>query len=113
MKRILILTSTILVVVLTVSTVSAQPTSSGAFTVTATIDPSISLTFASDGSGLALTSGNGTAAATLAFGHIKAYGYSAPTGVTQAVNGAGTAATAFSVATPFDVLVMEANSASS
>ena len=87
-------------------------TSSGSIAVSATIDPSISITFSSDGSGLALSSGGGTSAATLAFGHVAAYGYSAPSGVTQAVNATGASATAFSVSTPVDVLVMEANSPS-
>jgi hypothetical protein len=97
----------------TVSTLNAQTNpSSGTLTVTATIDPSISLSFASDASGLALASGNGTATATMALGHIAAYGYTPPSGVTQAVNGSAGSATAFSVSTPFDVLVMEANTSS-
>ena len=89
------------------------PTSSGSIAVSATIDPSISMTFSSDSSGLALSAGAGTSAATMAFGHVAAYGYTPPTGVTQAVNASGASATAFSVATPFDVLVMEANTTSS
>jgi hypothetical protein len=100
-------------VMTTTSTLSAQSaTSSGTLTVTGTIDPSISLSFASDASGLALSSGSGTGTATMALGHIAAYGYTAPNGVTQAVNGAAGNATAFSVSTPFDVLVMEANTTS-
>ena len=87
-------------------------TSSGAFTVTATIEPCISLTFSSDGSGKSLTSGGGSGTAALDFGNIQAYGYTPPTGVTQALVGSGASATAFTVSTPFDVLVMEANSAS-
>jgi hypothetical protein len=93
-------------------TLMADTTSSGVLTVTATIDPSISLTFGSDASGLALSSGNATNTATLAFGNIRAYGYTPPSGVTQAVNASGSSATSFYVQTPFDVLVMKANSAS-
>src|SRR6266851_7409447 len=85
-------------------------TSSGALTVTATVDPSISLTFHSDASGVPL-SAEDSAAATLAFGHVKAFGYTPAAGVTQAVV-AGAGVTSFSVATPFDVLVMKANTTS-
>lgn len=112
MKKLLLSTLMGVAVMTTVSNLNAQVTSSGGMSVTATIDPSISLTFASDASGLALSSGAGTSTATMALGHIAAYGYTPPTGVTQVVNGAGTSATAFSVATPFDVLVMEANTSS-
>jgi hypothetical protein len=90
---------------------AAGETSSGALTVTATVDPSISLTFNSDPSGVAL-SAEDSAAATLALGHVKAFGYVPGTGITQVV-APGSGATSFSVATPFDVLVMKANTASS
>src|SRR5260370_20390667 len=93
--------------------VASSRTSSGAMTLTATVDRSISLAFGSDASGLALSSGSGTNTATLALGHVAAYGYTPPAGVTQSVNGSGASATAFSVATPVDVLGMVANSASS
>jgi hypothetical protein len=96
----------------TIPNLNAQVTSSGGFTVSGSIDPSISLTFASDASGLALSSGSGTNTATMALGHVAAYGYTPPTGVTQAVNAAGASATYFTISTPFDVLVMEANSTS-
>jgi len=112
MKKLLLSTLMGVAVLTTVSNLNAQVTSSGGMSVTATIDPSISLTFASDASGLALASGSGTATATMALGHVAAYGYTPPGGVTQVVNGSGTSATAFSVATPFDVLVMEANTSS-
>src|SRR5690242_16407708 len=59
--------------IITPALVAANPTSSGAMTVTATVDPSISLTFGSDASGLALSSGSGTNTATLALGHVAAY----------------------------------------
>lgn len=86
-------------------------TSSGAFSVTATIEPCISLTFVTDGSGVTLT-GTGTGTATLPFGDIQAYGYAGATGVTQALVGSGASATAFTVSSPFDVLVMQANTGS-
>lgn len=115
MRKTLFSTFTAAVILMSASSaLSAQTvTSSGTFTVTATIDPSISLSFASDTSGLALASGNGTNTATLAFGHVAAYGYTAPTGVTQSVNGTAGNATSFNISTPFDVLVMKANSTSS
>jgi hypothetical protein len=87
-------------------------TSSGTLGVTATVEPCISLTFVSHSGALALSSGSGTAAATLGFGNISAYGYTPPTGITQALVGSGASATAFTVTTSFDVLVMEANSTS-
>jgi hypothetical protein len=93
------------------SALYAQVTSSGVLTMSGTIDPSISLTFISDVNGVTLT-GTGSAAATLALGTISAYGYTPATGITQAVNGSGNSATAFSVSTPFGVLVTVANSAS-
>src|SRR5260370_24616642 len=82
-------------------------TSSGTLSVTASVADSISLTFVSDGSGVTLT-GSGTDTATLDYGTVKAF---APpiTGVTKT----NTAETSFSVATPFDVRVVKANSTSS
>jgi hypothetical protein len=79
-------------------------TASGTLNIGATVDPSISLTFENDASGVALSSGEGTNAATLEFGNIKAFGYTAPGGVT-----ATTGATAFSVSTPVGVKVVQAN----
>src|ERR1051325_11199914 len=84
------------------------PTSSGTLNVTGSVDPTISLTFVSDGSGATL-SGDGTATATVPFGTVKAYGYTPANGISQHVNGSGTSATQFDVSTPFDVLVMKAN----
>lgn len=89
-----------------------NPTNSGTLTVTATVDPSISLTFNSDANGVALSAEDANAA-TLAFGHVKAYSYVAATGVTQSVNAVGASATSFSVSSPFGVLVMKANYTSS
>lgn len=83
-------------------------TASGTLTVDATIDPSISLIFNSNTSGVTLTSTDGTNAAALSFGHIKAFGYTPATGVQQSVS----AGTSFTVSTPVDVTVAKANSSS-
>jgi hypothetical protein len=106
-----VLTSALLAITMPVLNATGV-TSNGALTVTATIDPCISLTFFQDGSGVALSSGSGTGTATVPLGDIAAYGYTPPSGITQALNASGGSASAFTVATPFDVLVMEANTAS-
>jgi hypothetical protein len=85
---------------------SAQSTSLGTLTVTATVVSSISLTFENDGAGVALT-GAGTNAATMAFGNVSAYGTIATSGVTRTV-----AASDFTVSSPFGALVKKANSTS-
>jgi hypothetical protein len=82
-------------------------TGSGTLGVTATVAGSINLTFVTDASGLAVT-GTGTSTASLAFGTVSMFGGSVPTNVTKTFNGA----TSFSLATPFDVRVDLANSAS-
>ena len=84
----------------------AQDTSSGVLTVTANLASSISLTFESDASGVALT-GSGTNAATMAFGTVSAFGTISTTGVTRTVG-----ATDFTVSSPFGVKVVAFNSAS-
>lgn len=84
----------------------AQTTASGTLTVTATVNGSIQLVFNSNASGLTLSSGAGTNAATLAFGNVSAFGTVA-TGVTRTV-----AATSFTVSSPVDVLVSKTNSTS-
>jgi hypothetical protein len=120
MKKLIFSTVMGFAVMTTISSVHAQTTSSGGLTVNGTIQPSISLTFASDTSGVSLTgiSGNtGTgatsnAAATLAFGNVAAYGLVPPTHVTQTLVGSGASVTAFTIATPFDIQVTEANSTS-
>lgn len=91
------------------STANAQtnPTSSGTLTVTATVQSSIALVFNSDASGVALT-GSGTNAATLNFGTVQAFGGTLPTGVTRT-----TGTNDFTVSSPVDVAVTEANSTSS
>jgi hypothetical protein len=82
-------------------------TGSGTLGVTADVAGSINLTFITDASGLAVT-GTGTSTASLPFGTVSMYSGSVPTNVTKTVNGA----TSFSLATPFDVKVDLANSAS-
>ena len=88
------------------SLVSAQDTSSGSLTVTATVASSIGLTFEDDAAGVALT-GAGTNAATMALGTISAYGTIATPGVTRTRS-----ATDFTVSSPFGVKVVRANGSS-
>jgi hypothetical protein len=85
---------------------SAQ-SSDGNLTVTATVASSISLTFETDGSGVALT-GAGSSTATLGFGAVSAYGTIATANVSRTL-----AADSFTVSTPFGVKVVSANSSSS
>lgn len=61
---------------------------------------SLTLTFSSDPSGITL-GGSGTAAATIAFGTVQAYGGAIPAKVTRSVNGT----TDWTLSTPFDVKV--------
>ncbi len=105
MKNKLILT-TVLSTFALLGVANAQ-TGSGTLGVTATITGSLSLTFVTDASGIALT-GSGTSTASLAFGAVSRYAGSVPGGVTKTVNGT----TSFSLATPFDVRADLANSAS-
>lgn len=107
MKKLFISALTGMAILLSASNLCAQ-SSSGTLNVNCTVDPSISITFVSDGGGVTLT-GSGSNNATLAFGHVAAFGYTPPSTITQTVNGS----TSFSVATPFDVLVTEANTTSS
>jgi len=87
------------------SLASAQ-TATGTLTVTATVNGSINLVFNSDAAGVALASGAGTNAATLAFGNVSAFGAVAA-GVVRT-----TTATTFTVSSAVDVLVSKTNSAS-
>lgn len=91
---------------LMMTSLAAAQTATGTLNVTATVNSSINLVFNSDASGVALTSGAGTNAASLNFGNVSAFGAVAA-GVTRTA-----AATNFSVSTPVDVLVSQANSAS-
>lgn len=81
---------------------------SGTVAVTATVASSVSLTFATDPSGITL-GGTGTSAATIAFGAVQAYGGTVPANVTKTVNGT----TNWTLSTPFDVVVQVANQTSS
>lgn len=83
-------------------------TASGTIAVTATVGSSVSLTFVTDASGIAL-GGTGTSAATIAFGNVQAYGGVVPANVTKTVNGT----TNWKLSTPFDVVVNVANQTSS
>jgi hypothetical protein len=87
--------------------VASAQTGAGTLGVTASIQGSISLTFVTDASGLAVT-GTGTSTASLPFGAVSMYSGSLPTGVTRTLNGV----TSFNLATPFDVRVDLANSIS-
>jgi hypothetical protein len=89
------------------ATATAQDTSGGTLTVTATVDSSISLTFENDASGVSL-SGAGTSAATLAFGAVSAYETISTSGISRSVNGT----TNYTISSPFGVKVVKANSAS-
>ena len=80
---------------------------SGTLGVTATVQGSISLTFVTDASGLAVT-GTGTSTASLPFGNVSMYSGTIPAHVTKTVNDT----TSFDLSTPFDVRVDLANSAS-
>jgi hypothetical protein len=61
---------------------------------------SLTLTFNSDASGIAL-GGSGTSAATINFGNVQAFGGTVPSGVTKSINGT----TSWTLSTPIDVLV--------
>ena len=98
----------LLIAAIALTTVPASATSAtGTVAVTATTVGSVSLTFVTDGAGIAL-GGSGTSAATIAFGSVQAYGGSVPANVTKTVNGT----TNWSLATPFDVVVEVANQTS-
>jgi len=91
-----------------VSSVSHATSTTGTVAVTATTVASVSLTFVSDGSGIALGN-SGTSAASVAFGSVQAYGGAVPPGVTKTLNGT----TSWSLSTPIDVVVQVANQTSS
>jgi hypothetical protein len=84
----------------------AQTTASGTLTVSATVTGSINLVFNSDAAGLALSTGAGTNAATLAFGNVSAFG-AIPAGIVRS-----TTASNFTVSSAVDVLVTKTNSTS-
>lgn len=85
----------------------AGSTASGTLTVSALVTGSISLVFNTDtANGVPLLSGNGTSAATLAFGNVSAFGPLAAN-ITRTVN---SGANTFTVSTPVDVFVSKFNS---
>jgi hypothetical protein len=86
--------------------VSAAQSASGTLAVKANVQSSISMAFNTDSSGVALGN-SGTNAATLDFGNISAYGTLSVANVSRSVG-----ASSFTVSTPFDVMVNEANSSS-
>ncbi|HZS28637.1 MAG TPA: hypothetical protein VFB76_15525 [Candidatus Angelobacter sp.] len=104
MKKVMIIT--IFAALMMISSGAVAQTASGTLTVTATVNGSIQLVFNSDAAGVALSSGAGTNAATLAFGNVSAFGAVAA-GVVRT-----TAANSFTVSSAVDVLVSETNSAS-
>jgi hypothetical protein len=111
MKKLVMYTiATIAMLLLAASFATAQAgnTANGTLTVTATVNSSINLVFNSDVAGVALSSGAGTNAATLAFGNVSAFGALGSPNITRSV----VAGTSFTVSTPVDVLVSKANSTS-
>jgi len=106
MKKVMLLT--IFAALMMISSAAVAQTATGTLTVTATVNGSIQLVFNSDTNGVALTSGAGTNAATLAFGNVSAFGALSSPNITRSV----VAGTSFTVSTPVDVLVSKSNSAS-
>src|ERR1700761_8516211 len=104
MKKVIVLT--IFAALMMSSAAFAQTTASGTLSVTATVNGSIQLVFNSDAAGVALSSGSGTNAATLAFGNVSAFGTVAA-GIVRT-----TTANNFTVSSAVDVLVSKTNSAS-
>jgi hypothetical protein len=109
MKKVVLLTAAAVMImgVSSMAVAQAGNTANGTLTVTATVNSSINLVFNNDAAGVALSSGAGTNTATLAFGNISAFGAVAAK-VTRSV----VAGTSFTVSTPVDVLVTNANSSS-
>ena len=105
MKRTSLFALAVAAILLVPMFASAQVTSSGTLAVSATVQSSISMVFASNGAGVPLT-GAGTNAATLAFGNIGASG-ALSAGVSRVVG-----ATTFTVSSPFNVQVDKSNSSS-
>jgi len=77
--------------VLTLALLSAQSGSAAG---------SLTLTFSSNASGISM-GGTGTSSASIAFGSVRAYGGSVPTGVTKSLNGT----TNWTLSTPINVEV--------
>ena len=109
MKKVVLVTAAAVMIMGMSSMAVAQVgnPATGTLTVTATVNSSINLVFNNDASGVPLSSGAGTNAATLAFGNISAFGAVAANVTRTVVPG-----TSFTVSTPVDVLVTKANSSS-
>jgi hypothetical protein len=105
MKKVVLLT--IFAALMMISSAAVAQTATGTLTVTATVNGSIQLVFNSDASGVALSSGAGTNAATLAFGNVSAFGALGSPNIVRTV-----AANNFTVSSAVDVLVSKTNSAS-
>jgi len=89
---------------------AASPTASGSLTVTATVNSSLTLSFATASGGVTLT-GAGTNTATLAFGAISAYG-TEPANVTV-TNSGSLCSSCFIAQTPVSIAVVQADGSSS
>jgi hypothetical protein len=105
MKKVMLFTIFAALMIISSAAV-AQTTASGTLSVTAIVTGSINLVFNSDASGVALSTGAGTNAATLAFGNVSAFG-PISAGIVRS-----TTATTFTVSSAVDVLVSKTNSAS-
>jgi hypothetical protein len=104
MKKVVLLT--IFAALMMISSAAVAQTATGTLTVSATVNGSIQLVFNSDAAGVALSSGAGTNAATLAFGNVSAFG-AISAGIVRT-----TTATTFTVSSAVDVLVSKTNSTS-
>ena len=104
MKRLCFVALPVLLGLLTPQGANAQTTATGTLTVSAVVNSSISVVFNSDPSGVAL-GGSGTAAATLTFGNVQAFGGTLAPGVVR-TNGTDN----FTVTSGVDVLVKKSNS---
>jgi hypothetical protein len=104
MKKVVLLT--IFAALMMISSAAVAQTANGTLTVSANVTGSIQLVFNSDAAGVALFSGAGTNAATLAFGNVSAFG-ALSAGIVRT-----TTATTFTVSSAVDVLVSKTNSAS-
>jgi len=107
MRKVTLIAIAMFALMSTAAFAQAGNTATGTLTVTATVNSSINLVFNSDAAGVALSSGAGTNAATLAFGNVSAFGAVAAN-ITRTV----VAGTSFTVSTPVDVLVTKSNSSS-
>jgi hypothetical protein len=101
--------ASICLAVLAMAGTAAAQSSSGTLTVTATVQPSIELTFETNTGGVPLT-GSTTNAATLPFGNISAF---ATLGQPNAVRTIDLAGSTYTVSSLFNVRVTKANTGTS